>query len=226
MKLLAVPFIYPDDSRQGNLTEQAINKEPWAKNGHVSCNASFSISHFNNGLFLKYSVVEPFLNVKKRKVNEAVHHDNCVEFFMAFENEKGYYNFEFNCLGSIKGAFGETRQQRQFLPADILALIQESMEISINNTGKENHIRWTLSVILPMHAFCHHKNQSLSGTTCRANFTKCGDSLPSPHFLSWTDIAAANPDFHQPSSFGKLIFEPDPLSQQKNDKKRTTSSIS
>lgn len=207
MKTLIVPTIYPDDLRQSSLPEHSINQTPWTKEGDLSCKAAFSISHFNYGMCIKYSVVEPFLHVKKRKINGAVHKDNCVEFFIAFDEDKSYYNFEFNCLGSIKAAFGENRQKRKFLSPDILMPIVDSIEISLDNNGAGNLIRWTLTVILPMGVFFNHKQHLLSGITCKANFTKCGDGLPNPHFLSWTDIPTATPDFHQPSYFGKLIFE-------------------
>jgi hypothetical protein len=40
-----------------------------------------------------------------------------------------------------------------------------------------------------------------------ANFYKCGDELPTPHFLSWNPIEWKEPSFHRPEQFGKLIFE-------------------
>jgi hypothetical protein len=49
----------------------------------------------------------------------------------------------------------------------------------------------------------------LKGKTCRANFYKCGDDLPEPHFLSWNNIIADKPDFHLPQYFGTLTFERD-----------------
>src|ERR1022692_653251 len=100
MKILSVPFLVPATSGQGKLPVQPIDKlpvqpidnEPWAQGTGLSCEAGFSIFHFNKGLCIQYSVVEPMVHVKKRKINEAVHKDNCVEFFIAFDNEKGYYN--------------------------------------------------------------------------------------------------------------------------------------
>ena len=32
----------------------------------------------------------------------------------------------------------------------------------------------------------------------KANFYKCGDKLPVPHFLSWKPINVPAPDFHLP----------------------------
>jgi len=208
MKILSVPYLKKETGRHDASTTHVIDNEPWHKGENLSCKAGFSISHFNDGICLKYSVVEPFLNVRKRKINGAVHNDNCVEFFLAFEDENSYYNFEFNCLGSVKAAYGEARHHRKFLPPHLLKPVHDSMEISLTNDCEENKIRWTLTVILPMNVFLHHRKKRLSGITCTANFTKCGDNLPKPHFLSWVNLPSVNPDFHQPSFFGKLTFEP------------------
>ena len=49
--------------------------------------------------------------------------------------------------------------------------------------------------------------ESFDGKEMGANFYKCGDELPTPHFLSWNPIEWAEPSFHRPEQFGKLIFE-------------------
>jgi len=40
----------------------------------------------------------------------------------------------------------------------------------------------------------------------RANFYKCGNETSHPHWLSWMPLAERN--FHDPSSFGQLVFDP------------------
>ena len=209
MRILSVPYLAKERAMRDILPVHAIDNAPWSKKAGLSCEAGFSISHFNDGICLKYAVTEPFLKVKKRNINGAVHKDNCVEFFVAFDGDKGYYNFEFNCLGSLKGGFGEGRQHRKSLPSHLLKPVQDNLEISLSNGRDGNSIRWTLAVILPLSIFLHHPKPGLSGLTCTGNFTKCGDDLPNPHFLSWAaDLDSPTPDFHQPSGFGKLIFEP------------------
>jgi hypothetical protein len=205
MKILTVPFLELRNSGQDMLPMQSIDQKPLSTN--QPCKAEFSIFHFNKGLCIKYAVVEPFLNVKKRRINEAVNKDNCVEFFMAFDNEEGYYNFEFNCLGSIKAAFGESRHHRKFLSPILLKQVQDNLEIMLHNNEEGNRITWELTVILPVSVFQYHNKESLSGVTCTGNFTKCGDDLPNPHFLSWVNLPSVSPDFHQPSFFGKIIFK-------------------
>src|SRR5690606_6931474 len=51
--------------------------------------AAFSIAYSGHNIFLKYYVKEQYLNSHVRDINGDVHHDNCVEFFVAFEKE--YY---------------------------------------------------------------------------------------------------------------------------------------
>jgi hypothetical protein len=46
----------------------------------------------------------------------------------------------------------------------------------------------------------------MKGKKCRANFYKCGDDLPEPHFLAWNMINTEEPDFHRPEFFGTLEF--------------------
>ncbi|MBQ5807154.1 MAG: hypothetical protein IIW26_01760, partial [Tidjanibacter sp.] len=43
--------------------------------------------------------------------------------------------------------------------------------------------------------------------TLMANLYKCGDKLRTPHYLSWSPIEAAKPDFHRPEQFGTLIIK-------------------
>jgi hypothetical protein len=204
MKLLIIPFVSSEMDHE-KTPVHAIGIEPWPNGKNPECEAIFRISHFNQGIRLQYAVTESFLRVKKRKPNGDVHLDNCVEFFLGFENEASYYNFEFNCLGSVKGAFGKDRINRKRLPTDLLTRIENDLTLSLDNiTGK---LTWNITIVLPIEAFCFHTRQTLRGVECTANFTKCGDDLPVPHFLSWVDIPTEWPDFHRPDFFGKVTFE-------------------
>lgn len=205
--LLKVPLINPDKFNATILPQQAIRFQLWSKTSLLNCVANFSIAHFNAGICIHYTVCEPFLKTKSRKPNGDVHKDNCVEFFINFNNEDAYYNFEFNCLGSVKGAYGNNRTGREQLPAELLKEIEDQISISINNLQESKFIQWEATIIIPNKAFPQHKIQSLSGLSCHCNFTKCGDDLPLPHYLSWVNIHGENPDFHQPAFFGEVQFE-------------------
>ena len=67
--------------------------------------------------------------------------------------------------------------------------------------------QWQLVMVIPASAFFKHHITSFAGTTIRANFYKCGDMLPHPHFLSLFPIDIPKPDFHRPDFFGSVVFE-------------------
>jgi hypothetical protein len=67
--------------------------------------------------------------------------------------------------------------------------------------------KWTLTLAIPVEVFALAGDAPLRGRKMRANFYKCGDLLPRPHFLSWSEIKTTKPNFHTPEWFGELIFE-------------------
>jgi hypothetical protein len=46
-----------------------------------------------------------------------------------------------------------------------------------------------------------------SGKEMRANFYKCGDCTPAPHYKTWNPVGTPSPDYHQPAYFGNLILK-------------------
>ena len=66
---------------------------------------------------------------------------------------------------------------------------------------------WTMYLEIPKQAMGFADHESLAGQRVRANFYKCGDETPEPHFLSWNPIDTPKPDFHLPEFFGLLELE-------------------
>jgi hypothetical protein len=168
---------------------------------------SFTMAHSGDCIFIKFKVLEKFLQANYRQNNEPVSNDSCVEFFIALDNGNDYYNFEFNCIGTCKAGFGtKTRKDRDYLPDEIIDGINRQ---SLIKTGKQftgGLIAWELTVAIPLEAFCYNKLSSFKGLKGRANFYKCGDHLPEPHFIVWNQVNATKPDFHLPEFFGKIHF--------------------
>jgi hypothetical protein len=207
MRYLSIPFVPLDKCATADLPLHAIGEHLWSKTFEKPpCQAAFRISHYDFGLCVKFYVTEPFLKVKKREPNGPVHKDNCVEFFFRFDNDSNYYNFEFNCLGCVKAAYGGNRADRKCLPVAAIKTIEDNISIEMDNISEERFFRWEIAVILPLSVFHFHKVSCLVGSMSTGNFAKCGDDLPLPHFLSWVDIPTADPDFHQPAFFGNLQF--------------------
>lgn len=213
MQQLTVPFLHAltsgdaistvaDRLREGE--KQTLSFAPWAKADAYQPDVTFAIAHGPEALLLQFDVKEKTIRAACGHTNEPVYKDSCVEFFVSFDDGIPYYNFEFNCIGTVLAGYGTGRTDRQPLPPAALEEIKSG--IVINRGGGEKGVHWEITVLIPFSVFLYHPLSSLQGRRCRGNFYKCGDELPEPHFLSWSDIESGEPEFHLPRFFGALHF--------------------
>jgi len=177
---------------------------PWPEFGH-EVKAGFSMAHCREAILLKYYVEESYL-LAAATANGEVHKDSCVEFFVAFDGDEHYYNLEFNCIGWYKAGYGSFRENRDTLPAEVTDRIQTATNIRSSVQNGARRFYWELTMVLPLEVFCFHEIQGLSDLKVRGNFHKCGDELPTPHFLTWNHVRAEEPDFHRVEDFADILF--------------------
>lgn len=189
-----------------SLQWHAINSAPWGKD-FMAPTVNFKIAHNNQTLFLEFQVYENEILAKHNKHYTAVFEDSCVEFFVAFDGDHNYYNFEFNCLGSCNAKWGESRNLRQYLKPQAIEEIKTLTQIKRFNQNPTPKFHWNLSVEIPISVFLFSNLKSFKGEKATANFYKCGDALSHPHYLSWSPIKANHPDFHLKNFFGAIEFE-------------------
>jgi hypothetical protein len=200
------------------LEKSPISIAPWPAFPYTP-EVSFTIAHSSHHLLLKYFVTEKHVRALYKEANDPVHKDSCVEFFIAFGGESNYYNLEFNCVGTCQAAFGAGKNGRIMIDRNIIHKIRWHMLMETASI-QDDRIRWELTLMIPFDVFCFHNLTTLKGMSCRANFYKCGDDLPDPHFLTWNNISGDEPDFHQPEYFGSIHFrhpETDPLKHKPSD---------
>ena len=181
-----------------------ININPWPKYGEYFDlpTVSFKIAYNEDRILLKYDVIEKGALARYRQINDPVYKDSCVEFFISFDDEQPYYNFEFNRLGTCLCGYGPSKTERTHLPPNILSEIKYERTIEANVSA----IHWTLTLSIPVQVFCYHNFTSLKQKKCRVNFYKCGDDLTQPHYLVWNDITSEEPNFHLPEFFMNAEF--------------------
>jgi hypothetical protein len=185
---------------------QLIDNSPWPEYKSTA-KAGFSIAHNGNSILIRYEVEEKELKSITRDYNQNVHKDNCVEFFISFgTNGIAYYNIELNCLGSLKIGYGVGRGKRLPLAAEFLDQVRINTSINYTRDNGSNLVKWQLLLNIPATVFSEDTITSFNGISCKANFYKCGDDLPDPHFLCWNRIEVESPDFHRPEYFGQLNF--------------------
>jgi len=185
--------------------EHHLSFQNWVDAPQV--NAAFSIRHDEQSIYLYYRVEEPQVRAVNTRYNSPVWADSCVEFFIAFQGDDSYYNFEINAIGTVLGAFGPDRNQRAWLPEELLAQVATSPSLGrkpIENL--DEHTTWFIEVHIPVEVLKFSHMDTLTGMDAHANFYKCGDKLKQPHFLSWKQVVLPSPDFHQPRFFGQLSF--------------------
>jgi len=185
--------------------EHPIANQNWVEASQV--NAAFSIRHDGSSIYLYYKVEEPQVRAVNTGFNSPVWEDSCVEFFLSFDGDDGYYNFEINAIGTVLGAFGKDRHKRLHLPDSFLSRIETTPSLGRDPIESlDERTTWEVQLVIPMETFHFSKMEILSGMDAHANFYKCGDKLKQPHFLSWKPVLTSTPDFHAPRYFGQLSF--------------------
>ncbi len=215
MNKLEVPFLplLEKDSPIGQVSEELdkleknlISNNPWPVYSYKP-SVKFVLGYSYECLFIKFYVEEEAVRAKFRNINDPVFKDSCVEFFISFNEEEKYYNLEFNCLGTCRLGFGEGRENRTLVPEALIRKIRHAVVLQKTALPNGNRVTsWELTLIVPVEVFYQHEISSFKGISAKGNFYKCGDELPNPHYLSWNNIKAAEPNFHLPEYFGEVQF--------------------
>ncbi|HEY0669516.1 MAG TPA: carbohydrate-binding family 9-like protein [Sphingobacteriaceae bacterium] len=204
IKDLAGPDLLSASLFLDTLSKNYITNVPWPQYKNKP-DVSFAICYTDENILLKYYVHEDSFRALYKTHNDPVYKDSCVEVFISFD-ESGYYNLEFNSLGTCLAAFGKNRNERTPLSKEIIEQIKSQTLITAESNRSGQFIQWELTLIIPFGTFYNHHFTSLKNQVCSVNFYKCGDELPEPHYLAWNNIISKEPDFHLPQYFGKAEF--------------------
>jgi hypothetical protein len=141
--------------------------------------------------------------------------DSCVEWFVQPKVDKGYFNFEVNCGGSLHVSYVEN-------PSRVDKKLKKSTPLPFD-TGKNveifhslpaivdpeimDPVPWIVKLRVPfavMEPFVGPLGNP-AGQAWRANFNKCADQSSHPHWATWSPVTELN--FHRPWEFGEIRFE-------------------
>lgn len=164
------------------------------------------VAHDRDRLYLYYTVTGEEIRAVNTEDFGSVWEDSCVEFFMQREGETTYRNFECNILGVLLSRRHESRD-KGVSQIDVMPAIFRHGTLEHRYEGDKQVTDWTMYLEIPKQALGFGDHESLGGQKIRANFYKCGDETPEPHFLSWNPIDLPQPNFHVPEFFGLLDLE-------------------
>ena len=214
MKQLTVPYLdqvnhwsSSDEifSAMADLPRTKLQEVPWPAEFPYKPEVCFRLAHAEDCLLLNFEVQEKHVRAVYRQTNDPVYKDSCVEFFLSFDTQH-YYNFEFNCAGIGLIGYGTSdKRTRNRLSKERIEKVKTVSSLPVNGQiGDET--TWELLLNIPFEVFTGDHITSFAGKRCTANFYKCGDDLPIPHYVSWNRIEHPVPNFHLPEFFGELLF--------------------
>lgn len=174
------------------------------------------VLHDGQALAVIFRVEDRYVLARNTEYQSPTHKDSCVEFFVRPRPDRGYFNFEFNAIGTLllwyveqprgaDGVFGKYTEVPKDIASSIMVLASQTKPIPVEAPGP---MVWTVSYRIPLSLFERFTGplRKLSGQTWRANFYKCADDSSHPHWGYWADIGDRL-DFHQPDRFEEIMFE-------------------
>jgi len=168
------------------------------------------------GVYLFYRVKDRYIKSVATEYRGKVWEDACVELFVQPKPERGYFNFEINCGGTMLLSYhenpdwkGEVKRQDGGVPWELARTvpIYHSMPERVYPEVVEETV-WQLEYHIPFELLEDYVGPlgNVAGQAWRANFYKCAETNSHPHWASWSPILEGD-DFHSPRFFGVLRFE-------------------
>ena len=168
-------------------------------NAKVSAQAQFCYD--DTAFYLRLSAREEHIRAELTGPLDEVCEDSCLEFFFRpVADDPRYMNIECNPNGCLFVGIGTNIENLQRLtPA----------QHPITPVARKIPGGWETVYEIP-YAFLRQHFPDFSpksGDIMRANFYKCGDLTPIPHYLCWNPVPMQDFAFHNPEAFGMIHFE-------------------
>jgi hypothetical protein len=168
----------------------------------------------NKNIYVLFHVQDRYVRSVCTQYNGPVYRDSCVEWFVRPRPDKGYFNFELNCGGTLHCSYIEDTERtpagfKKFalLPEDFgrKVMVSHSMP-PVVEPELPGDAAWTAGLRVPLEVLESFAGPlgRLKGQKWRANFYKCGDGTSHPHWASWAPLRERN--FHSPEDFGTMTF--------------------
>lgn len=183
---------------------EQIDKVNWSEFPYCP-STKFYVAYTPTMLCIHYDVCGEGVKALYANDQEPVWQDSCVEFFCCRDNQEGYYNFEFNCIGTCLSAVHVTRENRTSRPTHEMERIKRHASLKRETFDEIDGMQqWSLTVGIPLDLL--GIDYATLPAKLNANFYKCGDGTKHMHYVSWAPIGVEKPDFHRPDYFGELHF--------------------
>ena len=174
------------------------------------------LAYTPDALLAIFHVRDRYVKSVCTQFQDMVCNDSCVELFVQPKHDRGYFNFELNCGGTMLLYYVEdaTRVGAAFAKytkvspehaamIEVASTMPKQVAVEI-----ESPVDWSLALRIPFAMMEPYVGAigDVSGQIWRGNLYKCGDQTSHPHWASWAAIGEEL-NFHQPKRFGRLEFD-------------------
>lgn len=213
MKQIQVPYIdnleYLSLSELERILEEKgekiyVDQVNWPDSYPYMPSTSVLVARTSSSLVLFYQVRGHDIRASLLNDNEMVCTDSCCEFFVQDPHDGTYYNFEVNCIGTLKAAKRRSRTEFDLFDQEQLSRVVRMTSLPRELFSSSGIHSWQVAMMIPFDLMGF--NSDSVPFEVKANFYKCADKSDHPHFVSWNPISTPAPDFHCPAFFGNLIF--------------------
>ena len=177
--------------------------------------------HSGRALHVLFRVEDRFVRAACERHGEKVCKDSCVEIFLEPPGDRGYFNVEANCGGTLlvwhvedptPSGGGLLRSTDFSAEAASQVRVFHSLPRRVPDEIAEP-IEWHLQLAIPVATFERHVGAigDLRGQAWRGNLFKCADGTSRPHWASWSPIGEEL-NFHRPEYFGTFVFASEEIS--------------
>ena len=168
------------------------------------------------GVYIAFAVADRYVLCRRTERQAMVCRDSCVEAFLQPKPDKGYFNFETNCGGTMLAFYvtdpthvpGVGLRAFELVADELLdrVRIEHSMPASVVEEIA-TPVEWTVKLFLPNAVFERYVGPlgPPAERRWRGNFYKCADESSHPHWASWNPIGAEL-NFHETRYFGDIRF--------------------
>ena len=169
------------------------------------------LAHLSDCVLLHFTVQDQFVIARHMRYQDPVCRDSCVEAFLEPVAGRGYFNFEFNCCGTMLACYcPRPIQEGGHTMLSARAGAQIAVHASLHGPIQQEvttPVNWSLTARIPLLVMEEHVGRlsPLQGSVWRGNFYKCADQSSHPHWASWLPVGEPL-NFHKPSHFGIVRF--------------------
>lgn len=165
--------------------------------------AAFAVARSRQSLLFHFMVRGEDLRAVNTAPLSPVADDSCVEVFLQVPGSDEYWNFEFNCIGTVNASHRVTRPNPSRLTPEQISSIAIAGSCGDEPFDEIAGVHtWTLTVRLPFALLGIGQNELPDHLL--GNIYKCAGKTHHRHYLSWAPIHSDAPDFHRPEDFGIL----------------------